>query len=763
MVILLNFPVNKLENFMRYIQLLFIITLLNAVQIVVDPYLQDGLPASMTIMWETDSGSESLVEYGESNTLGMSANGTSVIGLGISRIHTVVLSGLSPATRYYYKTITSTAESDVYDFITPPAEHQNFTFVAMSDMQKDFGNYDKFDEVVHEGIMTYMANNYSGDIVADLNFVLIPGDLVDNGNDYSTWEDHFFDPAAPLFAHVPVYPVLGNHENNTAYYFKYFHLPQNGSVGYEEHWWTKDFSNVRIIGMDSNWDYQLDVQLDWLEALLNQTCTDNSIDFVFAELHHPHKSELWLAGETAFTGEVIERMENFTTACGKPSIHFFGHTHGYSRGQSVDHRHLWVDVATAGGNVDYWGEYAQNDYEEYTVTQSEWGFVVLDIETGNDPQFTMRRISRGNENLFRDNEIRDVITIRRNNNSPETPITLSPGNSQVDPTAVTLQALEFDDMDGDEHGFSHWQISADCVDFSNPDYDKYESHENWYYEEDTQAGNSLTQETFHNLDPESDFCWRVRYRDKGLSWSEWSQPSPFSTGDSPLSANLLNNPGAENGTLGWTVDTGIFESLTSGECDGVAPHSGNYYFAVGGLCTESAYAEVHQDVYLFDYAVCIDDGGIQVHYGGFLSNWGGQDHPEFMLEFRDSTGSMIDETEILDTYNSTWTEFNSVIDIPADTRIVRFIKMGTRYAGTDNDSYFDDMYLRIYDGCMDEVLAGDLDANDLVNVLDIIIMVNLVLGGEATEYQVAAGDLNGDGLINVVDIIQVVNIILNAI
>ena len=34
---------------------------------------------------------------------------------------------------------------------------------------------------------------------------------------------------------------------------------------------------------------------------------------MIAELHHPHKSELWLAGETDFTGVVFERLENFTT------------------------------------------------------------------------------------------------------------------------------------------------------------------------------------------------------------------------------------------------------------------------------------------------------------------------------------------------------------------------------------------------------------------------------------------------------------------
>ena len=138
-----------------------------------------------------------------------------------------------------------------------------------------------------------------------------------------------------------------------------------------------------MIGLDSNSGYQIDAQLIWLETVLQDACYNDNIDFVFAQLHHPHKSELWTPGETNYTGDVIERMENFSDECGKPSIHFFGHTHGYSRGQSQDHEHLWVNVATAGGAIDYWGVWPQADYDEFTVTQDEWGFVLVEVQAGD--------------------------------------------------------------------------------------------------------------------------------------------------------------------------------------------------------------------------------------------------------------------------------------------------------------------------------------------------------------------------------------------
>jgi hypothetical protein len=248
---------------------------------------------------------------------------------------------------------------------------------------------------------------------------------------------------------VPFYPVFGNHEQNTDYYIRYFHLPDNGSDGYEEHWYYTDYSNLRVIGLDSNGGYQVQEQLDWLEYVLIDACENDNIDFVFAQLHHPFKSELWTPGESNYTGDVIERMEDFSDECGKPSIHFFGHTHGYSRGQSQDHNHLWVNVATAGGAIDYWGEWPQADYEEFTVTQDEWGFVVVDVEAGEDPKFELKRSSRGNEDVSRDNEIRDNIVIRFNNIVPEQPIGYLLEDEQ-DPYNIILTASEFTDTDGDE-------------------------------------------------------------------------------------------------------------------------------------------------------------------------------------------------------------------------------------------------------------------------------------------------------------------------
>ena len=54
-------------------------------------------------------------------------------------------------------------------------------------------------------------------------------------------------------------------------------------------------------------------------------------------------------------------------------------------------------------------------------------------------------------------------------------------------------------------------------------------------------------------------------------------------------------------------------------------------------------------------------------------------------------------------------------------------------------------------------MVGDLNGDEVLNVLDIIIMVNVIL--EVEPFNPAA-DFNGDGIINILDVVQLVNLIL---
>ena len=502
--------------------------------ILIQPYLQDAEPQSIKILWQTDRGIESIVEWGPTPALGNEVSGTSrAMNFSDHQLHEVKLTELTRFTDYYYRVKTEGAESEVFSFKTPPfaRDRRSFNLIALSDMQYDAQNPNKFSEIIDDGVLEFLGK-FHGEIVHDhLALVLVPGDLVENGAKYHQWQDHFFNPAERLFSQVPVYPVLGNHERNAHFYFEYFALPENGTPAYSEHWWHKDYGNVRIIGLNSNDGYRdMSMQMQWLENLLNKTTEETDIDFVFAQLHHPHKSELWIPGEVDFAGEVVKRLEQFSTKSGKPSVHFFGHTHGYSRGQSRDHKHLWINVASAGGAIDNWGEFEGRDYAEFSVTQDEYGFVMVEVDgDSEDPKFTIKRISRGNLEKLRNNELRDSITVWKNERKPMTPTPISPANTSVDHVGVLLRADQFSSSYKNAfHGASHWQLST-SPNFEKLTFESWKQHENWYYEEDRQKDDDLTDEKTNRLQPDTTYYWRVRYRDQHLNWSDWSAVMQFDT------------------------------------------------------------------------------------------------------------------------------------------------------------------------------------------------------------------------------------------
>ena len=138
-----------------------------------------------------------------------------------------------------------------------------------------------------------------------------------------------------------------------------------------------------------------------------------------------------------------------------------------------------------------------------------------------------------------------------------------------------------------------------------------------------------------------------------------------------------------------------------------------------------------------------------VNYGGYLSDWGGSDYPEMTIAFIDENGYEIDRADNIGTYNAFWTLFSNDYQIPFGTESIQMILMGTRYAGDDNDSYFDELFLKIWQDASCLNLLGDLNDDTNINILDVIILVNIILGQEPDSYELYVGDVNEDGLINI--------------
>ena len=734
----------------------------------VTPIVQNVQPTSAWIMWESESGDESRVDFGATTDLGQTANGSAQASSGSRRIHTTQLTGLQPDTTYYYAATTGDSTSETHHFRTfpLPTSEKPFRFAAVSDTQSDFARDDQLLEVIRDGIVAYSLANHGPDLADNLAFWLDAGDIVDQGPQYWQWKEEFFDEVKDLSPYVPLFAVPGNHEQDSHWFFDYFVLPENGTPGFMEHWYYFDYSNVRVIGLDSNAGYQIQAQLDWLQAVLDDTAGNEKVDFVFAQLHHPALSELWTPGNTGYSMQVVRMLEQFTEATGKPSVHFFGHTHAYSRGQSRDHQHLWVNVASGEGNLDYWGEYPQADYPEFQYSKPDYGFAMIEVQAGDEPSFRLDRLSRGTESNSADNELIDSITIRLNNAAPATPAAVFPtdADSPVDPDGLTLRASGFSDADGDDHWESHFQITATPGDYADPVVDEWIRFENWYappgatgsgngwYSVNTVTDPDVTRlPVAAALEGQATYAWRVRYRDEGLEWSDWSAEVTFTTGDSAFGPNLLTNPGAEQGTTGWTVLDPPLESLAANDCGSLTdPVEGSRFWAIGGVCAnEGDYGEAMQAVDVSDHADAIDDGLARVNVRGWLKDYGGSDRPEIWAVFKDAGGTVIDQTTKLGSLSPAWEEKTSVDPVPAGTRTIEFHLSGTRNGGTDNDSYADALELRL--GIRDTCVA-DFNDDGNVNTQDIIAFLNAWASGDAS------ADINGDGTVNTQDVLAFLNL-----
>jgi hypothetical protein len=723
-------------------------------RIIAGPFLQSASPTGITVVWETNSDTDTRVDYGITEDLGTEVIGTALVTPAMTIIHKTTLTNLQPETYYYYQAITRKAKSEILHFKTPAltSAEQPFRFIVYSDTQHDGSTPDKHAEIVNDGMIGFITENFGPDLSEEVAFVLHAGDIVDSNAGFDKWREQFFEEAQNLLQYTPVYTVLGNHERVTDDYFRYFSLPDNDTAGYEGHWYHFDYSNVRVVGLNSNYGYRIQTQLDWLDGVLVSSCNDLDIDFVFVQLHHPYKSEPWTPGEIAYTGEVIERMEQFSTDCGKPSIHFFGHTHAYARGQSRDAEHLWVNVATAEGGIRYWGEYHNFDYPEFQKTLLEWGFVLVEVEAGSDPRLRLRRVSRGNDVVARDNEVVDDITIRAGNLPPLQPEPLFPtlAQSPIDPDAVSLKAGAFFDPDDDGHLESHFQVTASQGDYSAPVVEEWRRSENFYsppgatgvtngyYSIDTAAAADITASSSAFLQPGTTYHWRVRYRDGALGWSDWSVEASFTTGPSSYGGNLLVNPGAEEGVLGWTVIDPPLESLYGGECYSVLPNSGSWVFAVGGVCYwEGDYGEAYQTVELSSEFTA-------ARFGGYMRNYSGGDLPELWLVFNDGAGGPLGSTAILSNPNEEWASVEAIADLPPGTASIEFHICGTRLDGMNNDSYFDDLVLKVGTSYP----AGQVPGVDTI-VLSKFAEDDLLLSWDAscspgdTDYEIYEGTIDG--------------------
>lgn len=113
------------------------------------------------------------------------------------------------------------------------------------------------------------------------DFLVFPGDMVNNGRNDADWDAQFLGPARELFSAVPLYPVQGNHEVASPILNDLFYTAAPNGRGLT---WAQQIGGVQLIAVDGGERYYVDTDnRAWLEKVL----AESTAKFIFLFSHYP--------------------------------------------------------------------------------------------------------------------------------------------------------------------------------------------------------------------------------------------------------------------------------------------------------------------------------------------------------------------------------------------------------------------------------------------------------------------------------------------
>ena len=314
------------------------------------PYLQQQTDQSIIVRWRTDVATDSVVRYG---TTSANLNFSSTDPVSTTE-HTVLVSGLSPVTEYFYSVGSSanTIAGDAsYHFGTSPnpgtAANTRVWVIG------DSGTANSNARDVRDAFKTWSVSQPA-------NFMLMLGDNAYNDGTDTEYQNAVFDTYPELLRQLPVWPTLGNHDGHSADsgtqtgpYYDIFDLPTNAEAGgqksFTEAYYSFDYGNIHFVVLDS---YDSDRtpggnMLQWLESDL----VLNDKPWLIAIWHHPPYTKGSHNSDTE--GALIDMRQNALPILEAWGIDLVltGHSHTYERSFLVDGHYGLSGTLDVGTNI----------------------------------------------------------------------------------------------------------------------------------------------------------------------------------------------------------------------------------------------------------------------------------------------------------------------------------------------------------------------------------------------------------------------------
>ena len=202
----------------------------------------------------------------------------------VAHYHAAVFTGLKPNTTYAYRVGDGKRWSEWIQFKTADqaGSESRYSFLYVGDAQNFI--LELWSRLIREGYKK----------APDARFIIHAGDLVNRAHREQDWQE-WFDAGGWIHSSLPSFPVPGNHEYSplnemervsgirslSAQWPHQFTLPENGPEGLAETAYFMDYQNTRIIGLNSN--EQFEEQAQWLEEVLAATTQKWKV----VTFHHP--------------------------------------------------------------------------------------------------------------------------------------------------------------------------------------------------------------------------------------------------------------------------------------------------------------------------------------------------------------------------------------------------------------------------------------------------------------------------------------------
>jgi len=302
------------------------------------PYLQMASANGMTLRWQSSIAYRGVVKYGltEENLTGLSLESESREG------HEVRLTGLKPATRYYYRAGSHDGKftaGGLNRFVTSPltGTEQAGRFVVLGDPGVAIPGQAK----VRDATLQWLRENKRPNR-AIMDALLSTGDNAYSSGKNEEFQYQFFEPYKAILAQFPVWPVYGNHDARRWSFFEIFSFPtqaeSGGVASGTEHYYSFDYGQIHFVILDSQASRRnVDGEMaNWLR----QDLKANQQPWLISLFHHPPYTKGSHNSDSHYDsrGRMFDMRENILPILERSGVDLVlsGHSHMYERSYLAD-------------------------------------------------------------------------------------------------------------------------------------------------------------------------------------------------------------------------------------------------------------------------------------------------------------------------------------------------------------------------------------------------------------------------------------------